>query len=355
MRPFDLYDPKRTNGVKLYVKRVFITSNLENLLPRYLRFVSGIIDSQDLPLNVSRETLQEGSIVPRMRKTIVKRLLDELKAKSKAEDQEAQDKYLAFWSDFGAVLKEGLYEDHENRERLLELARFRTTASADGWVSLDTYISRMKPGQDAIYVIAGESHAALRNSPQLEEARAKGVEVLLLDDQVDPFWLEQVDKHADKPIKSLAKGDVDLSAIENSTNEPEKPEELAADESDLGRLIAKLKAALGTQVADVRESKRLRTSAVCLVAGEDAMDMRLERFLKSHNQLDTLGKRVLELNPRHDLVRRLATMAKQDSADFSEMAELLLDQARIVEGEPLPDPAAFGRRLSTFVARGLAA
>ena len=355
MRPFDLYDPKRAHAVKLYVKRVFITSSLENLLPRYLRFVSGVIDSQDLPLNVSRETLQEGSIVPRMRKTIVKRLLDELKAKSKAEDQEAQDKYLAFWADFGAVLKEGLYEDHENRERLLELARFRSTQSTDGWVPLETYIGRMKPGQDTIYVIAGESHANLRQSPQLEEARAKGVEVLLLDDQVDPFWLEQIENHAGKPIKSLAKGDVDLSAVEKSTNEPEKAEEPAADGSDLGRLIAKLKASLGDQVADVRESKRLRESAVCLVAGDDGMDMRLERFLKSHNQLDTLAKRILELNPRHDLVRRLATFAKDDGAEFADLAALLLDQARIVEGEPLPDPAAFGRRLATFVARGLAA
>lgn len=353
-RPFDLYDPHRVHGVKLYVKRVFITSSLEGLLPRYLRFVSGIIDSQDLPLNVSRETLQLGSVVPKMRKAVVKRILDELKSKARAEDKEAQDKYLAFWADFGAVLKEGLYEDQDNRERLLELARFRTTHGSDEWVSLDTYVARMRPGQDAIYVISGENQASLRNSPQLEEARAKGVEVLLLDDQVDPFWLEQVTSHGGKPIKSLAKGNVDLSAIEKDADEAEKPEEPATDESDLGRLIAKLKVTLGDQVSDVRESKRLRQSAVCLVAGDDAMDMRLERFLKSHNQLDSLTKRVLELNPRHDLVRRMATLAKEETPDFADLAELLLDQARIVEGETLPDPAAFGRRLSTFVARGLA-
>jgi len=352
-RPFDLYDPRRAHGVKLYVKRVFITSSLENLLPRYLRFVSGIIDSQDLPLNVSRETLQQGSVVPKMRKAIVKRILDELKNKAQAEEQEAKDKYLAFWTDFGPVLKEGLYEDSENRERIMELARFRSTHSTDGWTSLADYVGRMKPGQEAIYVISGESHAALRNSPQLEEARAKGVEVLLLDDQVDPFWLEQVTEHAGKPIRSLAKGDVDLSAIEKDAAEAEKPEEPATEEGDLGRLIAKLKLALGDQVADVRESKRLRQSAVCLVAGDQAMDMRLERFLKSHNQLDVLAKRILEVNPRHDLVRRLATLAKDDTPDFGELAHLLLDQARIVEGEPLPDPAAFGRRMSTFVARGI--
>ncbi|WP_191060854.1 molecular chaperone HtpG [Geminicoccus harenae] len=352
-RPFDLYDPRRAHGVKLYVKRVFITSSLENLLPRYLRFVSGIIDSQDLPLNVSRETLQQGSVVPKMRKAIVKRILDELKNKAQAEEQEAKDKYLAFWTDFGAVLKEGLYEDGENRERIMELARFRSTHSTDGWVSLADYVGRMKPGQEAIYVISGESHAALRNSPQLEEARAKGVEVLLLDDQVDPFWLEQVTEHGGKPIRSLAKGDVDLSNIEKDPAEADKPEEPAAEEGDLGRLIAKLKLALGDQVADVRESKRLRQSAVCLVAGDQAMDMRLERFLKSHNQLDVLAKRILEVNPRHDLVRRLATLAKDDTPDFGELAHLLLDQARIVEGEPLPDPAAFGRRMSTFVARGI--
>ena len=352
-RPFDLNDPRHHHGVKLYVKRVFITSELESLLPRYLRFVSGVVDSQDIPLNVSRESLQHGAIVPKIRKTLVKRLLDELKAKANVEDTEAKDAYLAFWADFGPTIKEGLYEDDENRDRLLELVRFRST-KGDGWVSLKDYVERMKPGQDAIYVIAGESAQALRSSPQLEEARAKDVEVLLLDDPVDPFWLERVTSYSDKSLVSLAKGNADLSKVEG-TNEPEKTEDAKPDDADLGRLIAKLKAALGEQVADVRESRRLRESAVCLVADEHGMDMRLERFLKSHNQLDALAKRVLEVNPRHALVRRMAELARDEAAtaELNDLAALLLDQARIVEGEPLPDPAAFGRRLSSFVARGI--
>jgi molecular chaperone HtpG len=291
--------------------------------------------------------------VPKIRKTLVKRLLDELKAKANAEEPEAKDAYLAFWADFGPTIKEGLYEDDENRDRLLELVRFRST-KGDGWVSLKDYVERMKPGQEAIYVIAGESAQALRSSPQLEEARAKDVEVLLLDDPVDPFWLERVTSYGDKPLLSLAKGNADLSKVEG-TSEPEQPDEAKPDDADLGRLIAKLKAALGGQVADVRESRRLRESAVCLVADEHGMDMRLERFLKSHNQLDTLAKRVLEVNPLHALVRRMAELAKDETAttELNDLAALLLDQARIVEGEPLADPAAFGRRLSSFVARGI--
>jgi molecular chaperone HtpG len=361
-RPFDLFDPKRRHGVKLYVRRVFITQELEGLFPRYLRFVSGVVDSEDLQLNVSRETLQHGAVVARMRKALVKRVLDELAAKAKAEPaaeapEEGKAKpvsYLEWWAEFGGVLKEGVYEDAENRERLLELARFRST-HGPGWTSLAEYVGRMKEGQDAIYYISGESHEALRTSPQLEQALAKGVEVLLLDDPVDEFWIPEAKDFKGKPFRSLTRGDVDLSGLKGEAKE-EQPEPKVAEDA-LKRLVARLKVALGEEVSDVRPSKRLKDSAVCLVAEEQGLDLRLERFLKQHSQVKELSKRVLEVNPQHELTRKMAELAKDTGKgqEFDELARLLLDQARIIEGEPIPDPGAFSRRMSSFLARGLAA
>ena len=364
-RPFDLHDPKRRHGVKLYVRRVFITADLDTLMPRYLRFVSGVVDSEDLQLNVSRETLQHGAVIAKMRKTLVRRMLDELAARAKAApaeeapsaDGEAEKQatsYEDWWAEFGAVLKEGLYEDADNRVKLLDLARFRSTHGT-GWVSLADYVGRMKEGQDAIYYISGESHTALRTSPQLEQALAKGVEVLLLDDPVDEFWLQEVKEFQNHQLRSLTRGEVDLSAIKGEA-EPAKAEE-ALDDTELKRLIARLKASLGEEVTDIRVSKRLRDSAVCLVAEDHGLDLRLERFLKQHSQLDKLSKRVLEINGQHELTRRMAGMSTDEAGgvQFDELARLLLDQARIVEGEPIPDPGAFSRRMSSFLAKGLAA
>ena len=350
-RPFDLYDPQRRHGVKLYVKRVFITEDLEGLMPRYLRFVRGVVDSEDLQLNVSRETLQHSAVLAKISKDLVKRLLDELERRAKAED----GGYDAFWEQFGAVLKEGIYEDHEQRERLLELARFRSAAQ-DGWVGLAGYLERMKPGQDAIFTISGEHAEALKSSPQLEACRAKGVEVLLLADPIDDFWLASVPDYKGKPFRSLTRGAVDLSKIEggeDATTAAGGPVEGA----ELDRLIALLKARLGERVEDVRPSSRLTESAVCLVADEHAMDLRLERFLKQHQQLEELSKRVLEINPKHALIRQMAARAAaaEEEPALGDLAELLLDQARIVEGEPLPDPGAFSRRLSAFLAKALPA
>lgn len=344
-RPFDLFDPKRRHGVKLYVRRVLITDDLEELLPRWLRFVSGVVDSEDLQLNVSRETLQHGAVVAKMRKAATKRLVDELAART------SDEKYPDWWAEFGQVVKEGIYEDAENRKKLLEIARFRSTA-AEGWTSLADYLGRMKPGQDGILYISGESHKALRTSPQLEEARAKGVEVLLLDDPVDEFWLPEAKDFDGKPFRSLTKGEVDLSAVEGGETRAEAP----VAEADLQRLIARLKVTLGESIGDVRPSKRLRDSAVCLVAGEAGMDMRLERFLKQHSQVAELSKRVMEINPQHELVRRMGVMAADDSraVELDELAHLLLDQARIIEGEAVPDPGAFSRRMSSFLARSVA-
>lgn len=346
MRPFDLYDPKRRHGVKLYVKRVFITDDVEALMPRYLRFVAGVLDSEDLQLNVSRETLQHGAIVQKMRKVLVRRVLDELAKKAK------EDGYEAFWADFGPVLKEGLFEDHENRERLLEIARFRST-EGKGWTTLDGYVERMKEGQADIFYITGTSIEALRSSPQLEMARAKGVEVLLFDDPVDEFWLPEVGEYKGKKLHSLTRSDVDLSSIKGADS-PETPK---ADQAGLDKLIARLKLALGEQVKDVRASKRLKESAVCLVADDGGMDLRLGRMLKGHEQFAGGTKPILEINAEHALVGRLRQMVDDPTAtpDLDELAFLLLDQARIIEGEPVPDPGAFSRRMSRYLARGIEA
>jgi molecular chaperone HtpG len=349
-KPFDLFDPERKPRVKLYVRRVFITDEGTELLPAYLRFVRGIVDSEDLPLNISREMLQSNPMVARIRQQLTRRVLTDLQKKA----TEAPEEYAKFWDNFGAVLKEGIYEDREQRDPLLALARFRST-TRDGLVSLDDYVAAMRPEQEAIYTITGDNLDLLKKSPQLEGFRARGVEVLLLTDPVDEFWLPSIGTYKEKPFKSATRGAVDLDKIAPSTEAApaEKPEPPAKFAS----LIAIFKLALGEAVKDVRSSERLTDSAVCLVADEGDLDMHLERLLKQHRQLDTAAKRILELNPRHSLIERLAASVGEAGASdqLSEFAWLLLDQARIVEGEQLPDPSAFARRLATLLERGLPA
>jgi len=350
-RPFDLFDPKRRHQVKLYVRRVFITDEAEGLLPSWLRFLKGVVDSEDLPLNVSREMLQNNPMLAKIRQGVVKRVLSDLT--KKAEDAEAASAYATFWDAFGPVLKEGLYEDFAHRDELLKLLRVRTTVSGEDLVSLDTYLGRMKEGQDAIYYITGEDREALAKSPQIEGFRAKGVEVLLLTDPIDEFWIGTVGSAQGKPFKSVTRGGADLSRIQGG-EEPKAEDK--APEGELSSLIAMLKLTLGDAVKDVRGSDRLTDSAVCLVADEGDMDIHLERLLKQHKQLGQASRRILEVNPAHPLIRRLAEKVKAEgsAAGLDDAAWLLLDQARIVEGEALPDPVAFARRLSAFVEKGLA-
>ncbi|MCH7692800.1 MAG: molecular chaperone HtpG [Proteobacteria bacterium] len=358
-QPFDLFLPERKPQVKLYVKRVFITDDCEGLVPGYLRFLRGIVDSEDLPLNISREMLQRDPKLARIRSGLVKRVLAELKKKA----DKKPDDYVTFWDNFGAVLKEGLYEDRENRDRILAVSRFHTTAG-DGLVSLDAYVDRMLDGQEAIYTISGEDGQSLRQSPQLEGFAARGVEVLLLTDPVDEFWVPALGSYRDKPFKSATRGGADLSKItaredaKKAAKKAKKKKEPAA--ADVARLTAAFKAALGDAVKDVRASERLTDSPVCLVADEADVDMHLERLLKQHRQMDAgqVTPRILEVNPRHALIRRLADLARDgDGADgvLADAALLLLDQARIVEGEPIPDPAAFSRRLASMMEKGLVA
>jgi molecular chaperone HtpG len=346
-KPFDLFDPERKSRVKLYVRRVFITDEATDLLPAYVRFLRGIVDSEDLPLNISREMLQSNPMVARIRQQRTGRILSELAKKA----GEAADEYAKFWDNFGAVLKEGLYEDRDHRDELLGLARFSST-TRDELVSLDDYIATMKPGQDAIYTIHGDNLDVIRKSPQLEGFRARGIEVLLLTDPIDEFWVPSIGRYKEKPFKSATRGGVDLDKIPLS----EAPEATGTEPpAKLGSLIAIFKLALGDSVKDVRSSERLTDSAVCLVADEGDMDMHLERLLKQHRQLDSASRRILEVNPRHKLIERLAASVGEPGASdqLSEFAWLLLDQARIVEGEQLPDPPAFARRLAMLLERGL--
>ncbi len=378
-RPFDLYQPERQHQVKLYVKRVFITDDCDGLVPPYLRFLRGVIDTEDLPLNVSREMLQTNPLVAKIRGAVVKRVLSELKRKA----EKAPEDYAGFWNNFGAVLKEGLYEDEAQREAILELARFASTGApakadgksdgeapagdadtkdaAGGLVSLKDYVARLREGQEAIYYISGDAPESLRRSPQLEGFRAKGVEVLLLTDPVDDFWLSAIPTYDGKPFKSITRGATDLDAIEavdqaKGGKAAKDAAETPADAANLDSLIAFVKLTLKDDVKDVRLSERLTESPVCLVADEGDLDMHLERMLKQHRQIDQASQRILEVNPRHDLIRGLAERVEAggSAVDLEDAARLLLDQALILEGEPPPDPAAFTRRLSHLVARGLA-
>lgn len=341
-QPFDLFEPERKSHVKLYVNRVFISESPKDLIPAYLRFLRGVVDSEDLSLNVSREMLQNDPQLTKIRTSITKKVLGELKKAAKKPEE-----YAGFWSNFGAVLKEGLVEDPALRDRILEICRF-TSTGAEGLTSLADYLARMKEGQEAIFYIAGEDAAKLAQSPHLEGFRAKGVEVLLLADHVDEFWLQHIPEFEGKPFKSITRGAADLDQIEGETPQ----EETRADEADLSPLIAAIKAELGEAVKDVRPSKRLTDSPVCLIADEGDMDVNLERLLKRHGQLQDGAPRVLELNPTHGVITALASRATSDAGDegLREAAHLLLDQARIVEGDLPADPTEFARRLGRVMA-----
>ena len=348
-KPMDIFHPDRKQHVKLYVRRVFITDDCEELLPPYLRFVRGVVDSQDLPLNVSREMLQHNPVLAKIRGGLVKRVLGELK--KKAED--AEGNYAAFWETFGAVLKEGIYEDFERRNDILELCRFRST-HGDGLVTLAEYVGRMKEGQEAIYTITGDDLAQIKKSPQLEGFVAKGVEVLLLTDPIDEFWVSAIPNYMDKDLRSVAAAGADLGKIKAAEGADDKKAD-EAPAGELATLVAALKLALGDKVKDVRGSERLTESAVCLVADSGDMSMHLEKMLRAHGQGGGERVRILEINPRHALIKGLASRVTADGTAplIEDMAALLLDQARIVEGEPPADPVAFARRMVAVMEKGL--
>jgi len=343
-RPFDLFDPDRAGRIKLYVKRVFITDDAE-ILPRYLRFIRGVVDSADLPLNVSREKIQESPLLAAIKKGASSRVFGELE---RLADKEPQN-YTKIWDVFGAVLKEGLYEDFERRDPLLKLARFKTTAS-DEWRSLKDYVTALRPNQTAIYYIAGDDLARLKSSPHLEGFRARGIEVLLLTDPVDTFWVVPSEGFDGKPFKSVTQGAADLALVPRLDAAANAAPQIAEPVKDF---LAFVKSTLGDAVAEVRASDRLTDSAVCLVAPDKGPDRALERLLAGTGRLTAASKPVLEVNPQHELIAALAALGDADRAFKEDAAHLLYEEARLLDGDRPADARSFSDRLGRVLKRGL--
>ncbi len=346
--PFGFFTPEdRQRGIHLYVKRVFITDNCEALAPQYLRFLRGVVDSSDLPLNISRELLQEDRLIRLIRKNLVKKVLDTL-ADMKEKNRE---KYIQFWKEFGAVLKEGMHLDMENREKLQELLVYETSKTKPGeYVTLDEYVKRMPEKQKDIYYITAESRQAAENSPHLEALQTCDYEVLFMTDPIDEWVVQNLMNYQEKQLKSIAKGDIDLSAdSEEAEAKKEKEQELEKEHEDL---IKQIKDVLGDKVKEVRLSHRLIESACCLVAEEYGMGVHMEKILKAMHQEVPPARRILELNPNHDAVKAMQRMSESEAEKetLTEYAELMYDQALLTAGLPIEDPLKFSRRVSQLMA-----
>ncbi|QDF96638.1 molecular chaperone HtpG [Azoarcus sp. DD4] len=341
--PFDLWDRNAKHGIKLYVKRVFIMDDAEKLMPTYLRFVRGVVDSADLPLNVSREILQESKDIDTIRAGCTKKVLSLLEDLATSDEAGDKEKYATFWKEFGKVLKEGVGEDFANKEKIAGLLRFASTKAdtPDEIVSLKDYIERMKEGQDKIYYVTAETFNAAKNSPHLEVFRKKGIEVLLLSDRVDEWVIGNLTEFDGKQLVSVAKGGLDLGALEDEAEKKEA--EKAAD--DYKELLEKMKASLGERVKDVKVTLRLTDSPACLVADEHDMGMNLARILKAAGQSAPVSKPILEINPNHPAVLRL----KYEDKNFDDWAAVLFDQALLAEGGTLDDPATFVKRINQLM------
>ena len=338
-KPFDLYDPARENRLKLYVKKVFITDNCPELIPPYLRFLRGVIDSEDLPLNISREMLQNNPVVKKIRNALVRRTIGDLKKKLTND----RTSYEEFWSNFGPVIKEGIYEDTEKKDTLLEIALFKNSNSTK-LITLDEYIDSMSKKQKDIYFITGDSYTNVINNPSLEGYKSRGINVLILDDAVDSFWTSSTPNFKEKNIKSVSKGVDDLESIsKKKTDDKDKKED-----KSLEPLIILLKDKLKEKVKDVRTSSRLTESPVCLVVDESAMDPQLEKILQQHNQLQQgAALKILEINPDHKLIKKLAKMSKDKASvgDIENIGILLYEQSMILDGEKPSDPVNFSKKL----------
>jgi molecular chaperone HtpG len=340
--PFDLWQRESAHGLKLYVQRVFIMDQVEQFLPHYLRFMRGVLDTTALPLNISREILQDHPSIAKLRSALVRHVLDLLERMSKDEPE----KYATFWKEFGNVLKEGPAEDFANRERVAKLLRFATTKTDTQSISLDDYIKRMKPEQKKIYYITAENVNAAKSSPHLEIFYKNDIEVLLLTDRIDEWVVGHLPEYEGKPFQSVAKGDLQLDEIKTEDAETKKQEEQKEHEQQLefDALIKKMKDLLKDEVSDVRLSHRLTTSPVCLVREQNALGPQMERLLKAAGQPVTESKPIFEMNPEHAIVRKLRD--SQDEAKLNEWTHILYDQALLAEGSQIPDPAAFVNRLN---------
>lgn len=345
--PFDLFDREHRHGLKLYIKRVFVMDDAEKLLPGYLRFVRGVIDSNDLPLNVSREILQESRDIDSIRAGSVKKILGLIEDLATSDKEEDKEKFKTFWREFGQVLKEGVAEDYSNRERIAKLLRFTSTYDEreEQTVSLDDYISRMKPEQEKIYYITADGLKAAQSSPHLEIFRKKGIEVLLLHNRIDEWLTANLNEYAGKSLQSIAKGDLDLGKLEDEAEKKDHDKE----KGDFQELTAKMKEVLGDLVKDVRITYRLTESPACLVADTHDISGNLGRLLKSAGQKVPDSKPFLEINPHHPMVQRL----KYEEAKFADWSHILFDQALLAEGGQLEDPASFVKRLNDLLLQNI--
>jgi molecular chaperone HtpG len=342
-KTFDLFHPDRKCRVKLYIKKVFIADENIDIVPQYLRFLRGVVDSEDLPLNISRETLQHNASLEKIKKSITKRVLSELSKKK----QNDRDDYLLFWNNFGGVLKEGLCEFTSDHEKLLEVCLFKS-AIHDKMISLDEYIENCKGEDKTIYYLSGDNPERLRNNPQIEGFISKGIDVLLFTDTVDDFWVNVNGRYKNAELKSVTRSDIDLS---NSNESSEKDSESSANESQHKEITSYFKEALGSLVKDVKISKKLATSPACLAVGEGAMDIRMERYLIEQKQLSGASAKILEINPNHKTIIKIAEDIKNDSnhEENKQLVQLLYDQACIIEGEPVSDVGAFSKRLNNIL------
>ncbi len=346
--PMDLYYRDARRGVQLYVKRVFIMDNCRELLPDYLRFVKGVVDSEDLSLNISREILQQSRQIQAIRKRLVKKVLSTLEEMRKTD----KPQYLGFWAEFGRVLKEGLYEDYENQQVLLELSFFQSTQSATELTSLREYLDRMPPGQEAIYYLTGENRQVLENSPLLEAFKAKGIEVLLLVDPVDELWIQSVEAFEGKSIQSVGKGTVEIGSEE----EKQQAEKLRQEkEQEYKTLLETLQSKLSDDIKEVRLSSRLTESVSCLVGNPNDMTPHMEQMRKAINQEVPKTERILELNPQHPLMAKLQQLYEKNSSDpaLADYAYLLYGQALLAEGGALPEPSRFSKLVASLMEKSV--
>lgn len=354
LRPFDMFDPSRRHSVRLYVKRIFITDDCENLVFPWLRFLRGVIDCQDLQLNISREMLQHNPMIHMIRRGIARKVLGEL-LKLSRNDVPA---YEAFWGQFGMILKEGLYDAVDHREDLFKLTRFQSTAQ-DGLVALEEYIERMQDGQDKIYYITGENATALKKSPQIEGYRARGIEVLIMTDTIDSFWLQNASDFDGKTFQSVTKGTADLEKFDEKNDETKVESEQKDEEAQTGAinaLLQTLKENLSEDIGDVRISKRLKESPVCLVAADHGVDMHMENVLKIQQHYQPTAKRILEVNADHAMIKSLSTQIESGAPLImtkEEIAGFLIDQAKILQGEKLEDPSGFASHLTALMQKAL--
>ena len=350
MKPFDLFNPDRKTSVKLYTNRVFITDECEDLLPSYLRFIKGVVDSEDIDLNVSREMMQSNAALNKISKALVNKILSELKK----DFEKNRDDYEKFFNEFGAAFKEGIYEDFERKKSLIDISLFKSS-NGEKLTSLNEYISRMKKDQNEIFYISGESIEQILTSPQIEGFKSRGLEVIYMTDPIDEFWLPSMSEYEGKPFKSITKGAIDLSKFDIQKDKDSKSKK-PATKKDIDNLISEMKNHLGDKVKDIKSSQMLTDSPVCLTADEADMDIHLEKLMRQHKRLDKESKKILEINPSHDLIKSLGKIVQnsKDKSVVSDVSHLLLDQARIVEGEMPLDTKGFTEKLSSIITRSLA-